>query len=203
MRKVVLILMLLVVFLGNVKSQNSDKNNAIGLQIGLSRGGQMMVGNIYNFLSSNPYTADNPPSISMSWDYALGDRISVGGTFSYNKSSFEVGNSLTSGITPASWKGTAFGVGARPLYHFLGKTSKKFDFYGGIGLHLLVWSYDYSPDDSKNLTYSALATKANFMFPITLGLRYYVNNKIGISGEAGTNGISLLNLGLNYRFDAL
>ncbi len=203
MKKAIFSFMLLVLILGELKSQNSDKNNAIGLQIGLSRGGQMMVGNIYDFLSSNPYTANNPPSINMSWDYALGDRISVGGTFSFNKSSFEVGNSLTSGITPATWKGTAYGVGARPLYHFLGKTSKKFDFYGGIGLHLLVWSYEYSPESSKNLYYSGLSQKANFMFPITLGLRYYPSNKIGISGEVGTNGISLVNIGLSYRFDAL
>lgn len=194
--------MCLMIFVwGELKSQNLDKNNVISLQLGVSRGGELMVGNIYDYLIHNPYSTNNPPSILMSWDYALGDRISIGGTFSFNKSELEVENSLISGITPAIWKGTAYGVGARPLFHFI-KNSKRVDFYGGMGLHLLVWKYEYSPDISKNTTYNALASKANFMFPITLGLKYYVHKNIGITAEAGTNWISMLNLGVNYRFSA-
>lgn len=189
------------------KAQNQKNNVSLSLQIGLSRGGEIMAGNIYpdyGGLINNPYTTKNLPSILICADYALGDVISLGGTFSFNKSALdvEIGQPNISGIEPANWDGKAFGIGSRMLFHFLGKKSEKVDFYGGLGLHLLVWSYEYSPETTKNIYTNGLATKADFLFPITLGCRYYINNNLGITAEAGTNGISLLNLGMNYRFSA-
>lgn len=200
-------LLILLAIYTESKSQNIDKNVSLSLQIGLSRGGEMMAGNIYpdyGGLINNPYTTKNVPSILICADYALGDVISLGGTFSFNKSALDVelGNPNISGIEAAEWDGKAFGIGSRMLFHFLGKKSEKFDFYGGLGLHLLVWSYEYSPETTKNIYTNGLATKADFLFPITLGCRYYINDNLGITAEAGTNGINLLNLGMNYRFSA-
>jgi len=200
-------LIILLALFTESKSQNIDKNISISLQMGLSKGAGLMENNIYpdyGGLINNPHTTKNLPSILICADYALGDVISVGGTFSFNKSALdvEIGQPNISGIEPANWDGKAFGIGSRMLFHFLGKKSEKVDFYGGLGLHLLVWSYEYSPETTKNIYTNGLASKADFLFPITLGCRYYINNNLGITAEAGTNGISLLNLGMNYRFSA-
>jgi hypothetical protein len=90
-----------------------------------------------------------------------------------------------------SWTSNATVIGARSAYHFNGIKSDKFDVYAGLMLALRTFSY------SDNIYYAE--NSSDVVFSGFIGGRYYFNENFGAFAELG-NGISIMNIGIVYKF---
>jgi hypothetical protein len=165
----------------------------ISLGIGTAKMSSTMSSN-FEIGSSPSFTVKKieKPGYSMYLDYALGDVISIGGSFNFNKADLILNENLANQTT---YNGTCVAMGMRFLFHLKGKNTNKFDPYLSTGYSLMMWGYD-----SKDVVAAgALATKINSMIPFTFGCRYYINDHFGIGTELSTSRASRLSLGLNVR----
>jgi len=131
-------------------------------------------------------TGDVGLPLSVSIDYGINDKISLGGYLGYAGSSDNVPF-----LGKISY--TYLIVGARGAYHF--ELTEKLDTYAGLllGYNIASVSLENSitgapePDAAGGFTYNLFA-----------GGRYHFTDKIGVFGEIGY-GISVLNLGLTVK----
>lgn len=175
-------------------AQNESNESNISLSIGTSNTSKLLLDNITLYGSPTTLVGKDRPGYSLIWDFALGNVVSIGGTFSYNKSVLEVNKGLAN---EEIWEGKAYGVGGRLLFHLLGEKGETYDPYLGAGLHMLAWGVERTPENTA-LTFDA--TKVNVLFPLTAGFRYYISNEFGVGVEYSTSAASKLNLGVQLRF---
>lgn len=129
--------------------------------------------------------------ISVSYDYAYSDKISIGGIFSYASSSEDFGF----GGFAYSWNYTYMIVGARGMYHF--DFVDNMDTYAGVLLGYNIASAKFDGDPALE----ALVTEPSvggLAWGITAGARYHFTDNLGAFAELGY-GVSVINVGLTYK----
>jgi opacity protein-like surface antigen len=185
----------LLILSTTVKAQTEDYPFNISFAIGTASMTNTMASNFDIPFNTNikNYRGDEKLGYSLHLDYAMGEVISLGASFTYNRLDLFLNEGLAN---ETKYTGANTSMGARFLFHLRGKNTKAFDPYLGVGYSLMIWSY-YSKDV---VAVGALADKINSMVPFTLGFRYYFDDVIGISTELSSSRASRVNLGLNFRF---
>ena len=127
------------------------------------------------------------PPLSVSYEKAVTEKISVGGIVGYSSSQYTYGF----GGSSYKWKYSYLLIGARGNYHFA--TSEKFDPYAGLTLGYNIVSVK-SPGQVQG--YSAKGSA--LLFGGQIGANYYFSTNTGAFAELGY-GIGLLTVGLTFR----
>lgn len=185
----------LLIISSSVKAQTEDHPFNISFAIGTSSVGSTMAGNFDVAFNSNiiNYRTVDGIGYSLHLDYALGEVISMGASFTNNRTKMYLNEGLAN---ETLYTGGCTAMGARFLFHLRGRKTKNFDPYLGAGYSLMIWGYD-----SKDVVAAGmLADKINSMVPFTLGFRYYFDDIIGVSTELSSSRASRVNLGVNFRF---
>jgi opacity protein-like surface antigen len=115
------------------------------------------------------------------------DEISVGGSVAYSGAKYEY-NILGDQYT---WKYNAWFIALRGAYHFE-LENEKLDPYVGASLGYVVVSV--SGDDSEGSTVGSGAGYGAFG-----GIRYYIQNNLGLNAELGYSSFSFLNIGVTLK----
>lgn len=127
------------------------------------------------------------PPVSLSYEKAVTDKISIGGIVGYSSSqynyAFEGGS--------YKWKYSYLLIGARGNYHFA--TTEKFDPYAGLTLGYNIVSVK-SPAQARGYT----AKGSALLFGGQLGANYYFSSNTGAFAELGY-GIGVLTIGLTAK----
>lgn len=137
------------------------------------------------------YSSTIPVNPTVSFEKGITDAISVGGIFSYASSKYKY-SVLGSDY---SFKESAIFIGARGSYHFnsLLELNPNIDLYGGASLGYVIVSV------SNNQGYTGSAASAAG-FGLFGGIRYYFQPKIAVYGELGYESLSVLNVGVTFKF---
>ena len=132
----------------------------------------------------------NLPPVSLSLDFGINDKISLGGFVGYSASKEDFSGF---GVNYA-WKYTYVIVGAGGAYHF--DLVDNMDTYAGLLLGYNVASVKY---DGANKPAGLVEPSAGGLaYAGFLGARYHFGEKFGVYGELGY-GIALLNVGLTMK----
>ncbi len=174
-------------------AQTVDAPFNISAGIGTASLGNTMVSNFNIFDPAITVKTEEYIGYSLHFDYAMGSVISFGGSFNFNKASLVLNENLANQTT---YNGTGVAIGARMLFHLLGRKTKAIDPYLGTGFSLLIWSYE-SPEV---ILANNNGNQLNAIVPFTFGCRYYINDHFGVGTEFSTNRTSRINLGLNFKF---
>ena len=176
MKKALLSLIIVVIaFSVNAQSKLTFDKSTSFLHAGIGFGGGFYSGSI------------TLPPISLSYEKAVTDKISVGGIVGYSSSQYHYGF----GGSSYKWKYSYLLIGARGNYHFA--TTEKFDPYAGLTLGYNIVSVK-SPRQVQN--YSAKGSA--LLFGGQLGANYYFSSNTGAFAELGY-GIGILTIGLTAR----
>ena len=176
MKKVVLSLAIVAIVLSaNAQKEavkSFDKKTSF-LHIGVGFGGGFYTGSI------------EMPPISVSFEKAVSEKVSVGGIIAYSSANENLGFSNDDA------KYTYLLIGARGNYHFA--TSEKFDPYVGLTL-------GYNKVSAKlSSTFSNYKVKASaLIFGGQIGANYYFSPKFGAFAELGY-GIGILTIGITAK----
>lgn len=127
------------------------------------------------------------PPLSVSYEKAVTDKISVGGILGYSSSQY----TYKFGGSAYRWKYSYILIGARGNYHFA--TSEKLDPYVGLTLGYNIVSVK-SPGQIQG--YSAKGSA--LLFGGQIGANYYFSTNTGAFAELGY-GIGVLTIGLTFR----
>jgi len=176
MKKTLLSLAILfVVFSSNAqkKSDLSFDGSTSYLHFGVGFGGGFYTGTV------------TLPPISVSYEKAVTDKISVGGIVGYSSSKYSY-------FTDEDYKYTYILIGARGNYHFA--TSEKFDPYVGATLGYNIVSVT-APSGGGDYT----AKGSALLFGAQLGANYYFSPNLGAFAELGY-GIGILTIGISAKF---
>ncbi len=174
-------------------AQNVSKESNISLNMGISNASSIMLKIIGDQPAGVSVIGKDNPYLGFTYDVALGDIVSIGGTFNYNKSSLTLNKGLANQVVR---DGKAFGIGTRMLFHLIGEKAVKYDPYLGAGFTLLIWDFDLTPEPTNYFDTPELSGA----FPLTLGMRYYFVEEFGVGAEYNTGKMNTLNLSVNLRF---
>jgi len=174
MRKITTTLALLIAFAmsTNLMAQHEEGQSNINLGIG--------------FVTFGLNGESTLPPVSISYEYGINDKVSIGGYLGYTSSESDL----------IFYKATFsyLVVGARGSYHF--EIIDNFDTYAGVMLGYNNASISYDPDlpagipepEAGGITYGGF-----------IGGRYHFTDNIGAFLELGY-GVSAVNLGLAFKF---
>lgn len=194
MKKSTLILSLLLLLICKVSSaQNDSHNSNISFNMGLSNTSKLLLNIIGEQPAGVSVIGNDNPYLGLTYDVALGDVVSIGGTFNYNKSSITLNKGLANQVVT---DGKAVGLGSRLIFHLMGENATKFDPYLGAGFTLLIWDFDLTPEPNNYIDEAELSG----VYPLTLGMRYYFVEEFGVGAEYNTGKMNTLNLSVNLRF---
>lgn len=167
-------------FVTKSSAQVFEKGNSlIGVQVGL----------LSTFQSSG--LSSSLPPLSLTYEYGVTDKISVGGFFGYSTAS-----QTLFGTDEIKYNYTLFG--ARGSYHFL-PDNEKFDWYVGGLLGYNKVSVSMSTSDPATVLLSSSASASAVLFGVYAGGKYYITENIGLQAELGY-GVAVANLGLAIKF---
>ena len=175
--KKLLFCLTLVLGVFSVKAQSGvsfDKSTSY-LHAGIGFGGGFYSGSI------------TLPPISLSYEKAVTDKISVGGIVGYSSSKYSYGF----GGSSYDWKYTYLLIGAKGNYHFA--TTEKFDPYAGLTLGYNIVSVK-SPGEVQGYA----AKGSALLFGAQVGANYYFSSNTGAFAELGY-GIGILTIGLTAK----
>jgi hypothetical protein len=180
MKKIITCLFTLLV-MGTAYGQGNfeEGTSVIGVGIGL--------GDSYGSLG---YGSSASPAINLQyehgiWPVAGPGVISLGGYFAYKSYSYD--------YDIYSWSSHYMIIGVRSAYHFNMIESAQWDVYAGLMLGYRSISY------SDDVYLGSNGTQSDIVFAGFLGARYYFSENWAGFAELG-NGISVLNLGVAYKF---
>ncbi len=175
MKKALLSFAILVVGFSSNAQENSDVSfdqSTSYLHAGIGFGGGFYTGTI------------TLPPVSLSYEKAVTENISVGAIVGYSSSKYVY-------FGTDEYKFTYILIGARGNYHFA--TSEKFDPYAGVTLGYNIVSFTApSTGGDYNAKGSALLAGAQ------LGANYYFSPNLGAFAELGY-GIGVLTIGLSAK----
>lgn len=134
------------------------------------------------------------PPLSLSYEYAINDNVSVGGIVAYTASTWEPFGSFMPDAPTAEL--SAFIVGARGSYHK--ELIDDVDTYLGVFLGYNSVSAAWT-DDDPNTMLPALEV-GGVTYGAYAGARYHFTDNLGAFLEVGY-GISAVNIGLTAKFD--
>lgn len=139
--------------------------------------------------------ASAPPALQFSYDYAITEKLSLGGGLSYQKFGLaytDYGDAMEDFDVRLS----RFNLALRGLFHYGGQ--EQVDMYSGLRLGLSNWSVkggtsdpDYEPPKANGITIAPQL--------ILFGIRAYVAGNLGLNAELGVGGPHFFTVGLNYR----
>lgn len=136
------------------------------------------------------YGSAGVPPLFFTFDHAIQDRISIGGTASYATSSYS--------FAVDKWSYSYLFLGARGAYHFADeiKDLKNVDLYGGITLGYVIVSSSFSGPNASIYNYSVGASY--FQFGLYAGGRYFFSPRWGVTAELGYD-IGYFKIGVSYK----
>ena len=180
MKKLLLLVFgVLFIFISTNVNAQGYKKDGLALNVGLGFG------------LAGIYGSSTIPPISASLGYGVTDKISVGGIVGYSGSSYK----YTYFNGSYEWKYSYIIIGARGEYHF-NKPTDKLDPYAGLTLGYDIVSVSSPSNLSGNIGYSA--ETSYLLFGFHGGLRYALNDKLGVFGEVGY-GVGYLTVGAFFR----
>lgn len=164
--------------------------------------------------SSNLKKATATPIINGMVDYAITDKFSLGGAYSYNNFVWQdsynsvtyqydstTGAVIDSSVTTQSGKVklTRQNFGVRPLFHF--GNGADFDMYAGARVGFSYWNASYEVQQDGQTSASGISPKGSvFTVQALFGIRKYFNEHVGLNFEFGIgNSPYFLAGGLNFR----
>lgn len=127
------------------------------------------------------YGSSTLPPVSVGYQMAVTEKISVGGIVGYAGSSEE--------FFGGKWKYSYVLIGGRGEYHFL-ERNDKWDAYAGLTLGYNVVSSSW---DGSGISVGT-AEASGLLYGFHVGAKYSLSPKWGVYGEVGY-GIGVLNLG--------
>ncbi len=185
----------LVLFLGCatfLPAQNQEGQSAVGLHTGFSLASALFS---LSEIDAN-VDASTPPAVQFTYDYALTNRVSLGGGISYQ--SFNLAYS-DYGETNENFdvRLSRFNLAVRGLFHY--GNSETMDMYSGLRVGMSNWSLDVGTDnpnfDPPKASGPAFAPQL-----ILFGMRSFFTENLGIGGELAVGAPHVVSLGINYRF---
>ena len=199
-KKYSFILILLLTTFVSVQAQTKKGQFAISADFGAS-----LMSWEWQVMTSPAVNYKAPPAYQGIVDYALIDKLSIGGAFSYQKVS-----SINRGYTYVNTLGqkvtedvvnslTRMNFSYRILFHYVG--TDKIDVYSGIRMGL---NYYQDSHTSNDLNYKLQTNELfqGFGFApqvIGLGIRMYIFQDLAINTEIAVGFPSFFNFGLTYR----
>jgi hypothetical protein len=132
------------------------------------------------------------PILSVSYmqgikDDFLNGQLAVGGSIGYKSATYN-------SVYDYTWQWTYTFISGRATWHPNFIKSEKFDAYAGLGLGLLMVSFDAQGD-----VYAVDANGSTMVLTGLIGARYAINENWGAYAEIGNN-LGYLTLGASYRF---
>ncbi len=186
----------------SLSAQNNNYNNVITLYGGLNSVSRIQSSMFYGGDWKDyefGYNKSASPTFGFDWDYGLGDRISLGMYFNFAQAKSEKIHPNPEYYYP-TFRSRAFGFGTRMLFHIF-KEQKKGDLYVGLGLGIVGWGHEMTPEDIYFLVDKQ--TVLNVQIPLSIGYRYYFTEKLAATAELSTSFMGKAKIGLSYRFSAL
>jgi hypothetical protein len=185
----------------SLSAQNNNYNNVITLYGGLNSVSRIQSSMFYGGDWKDyefGYNKSASPTFGFDWDYGLGDRISLGMYFNFAQAKSEKIHPNPEYYYP-TFRSRAFGFGTRMLFHIF-KEQKKGDLYVGLGLGIVGWGHEMTPEDIYFLVDKQ--TVLNVQIPLSIGYRYYFTEKLAATAELSTSFMGKAKIGLSYRFSA-
>jgi hypothetical protein len=148
------------------------------------------------------YTKGVIPPLEASIEVALPIPLSFGGFFAYAQGKTE--NAINYSYALADQIETAMTFGGRMSYH-VNLGVKNLDTYASLSLGWLVWTlkYDWKKGKQSEMGFPSLwgdTDYSQFFYDVRLGLRYFFINNVGVYAEVGYNVISIIGVGLSFKF---
>lgn len=200
MKKVLIFAVLLFSSL-SLSAQNNNYNNVITLYGGINSVSRIQSSMFYGGDWEDyefGYNKSASPTFGFDWDYGLGDRISLGMYFNFAQAKSEKIHPDPEYYYP-TFRSRAFGFGTRMLFHIF-KEQNKGDLYVGLGLGIVGWGHEMTPEDIYFLV--DRQTVLNVQIPLAIGYRYYFTEKLAATAELSTSFMGKAKIGLSYRFSA-
>ncbi len=139
------------------------------------------------------------PVIFLSYDYKVSRRMAAGAALSFQTHNMKLSDPTGSFTTESAGVLTMY-VGGRISFHY-GK-NEKVDWYHGFKLGVLrqyVYNHDVASPAFNTLNESLSMGRLAYGF-IPFGVRWFVNDKIGINFETSLGVPMMLSAGINYRW---
>ncbi|MFN5346973.1 MAG: outer membrane beta-barrel protein [Bacteroidota bacterium] len=146
---------------------------------------------------SSPYyytnTESTMPPLSLSLDYAIKDKIGIGGVVGITASKYSIVDNKGEYLAKQGYRL----IGGRATYHFWSK--EHFDVYLGamMGYVIPVWRVKYTSPYYTKYPFNKPSYN-RFVLAGFVGLNYSVNNNWGVFGEVGYN-LSYITGGAYWR----
>ena len=190
--KIILPFLLFALGCYTLSAQRMAGESTIGVQSGFS-----LASALFNLSEIDANVdASTPPALQLTYDYALTDRLSLGGGVSYQRF-----NLAYSGYGEAKEnfdvRLSRFNLGVRGLFHY--GNSETMDMYSGLRVGLSNWSLDVGTND-PNFDPPKANGPAFAPQLILFGIRGYFTEHFGIGGELAAGAPHVVSLGLHYRF---
>jgi len=199
-KKYSFILILLLTTFVSLQAQTKKGQLAISASFGAS-----LLSWEWSVMTSPAVNYKAPPAYQGFVDYALLDKLSIGGAFSYQKVS-----SINRGYTYVNTSGqkvtedvvnslTRMNFSYRLLFHYVG--NDKIDIYSGIRMGV---NYYQDSHTSRDLNYNLQVENGFKDFKpapqiIGLGIRMYIIQDLAINTEIAIGYPSFFSFGLTYR----
>lgn len=156
--------------------------------------GGIGIGSPYYAASSDMTIPPIHASFELPLDISATDKIGIGGCIGYTASKYTANYYAYK----YSWTYSYFIIGARGAYHFI--EDEKIDLYAGVMIGYNVASAKFKSNDAtvtENLF--AETSVGGFTTSAYGGVRYMLNDKIGVFSELGYN-IAWLSIGVTGKF---
>lgn len=130
------------------------------------------------------------------YEYGLIDEIGLGGYVSY-----AYAKDVMNRAAPKEYYTNAFSIGFNAFYHFNKLIHvENLDLYAGLGLGYKNVSIRGAAGSDLDAVISPTLKENTGLFSLRLGARYYIINGFGAYFELGPDKMSVLNVGLSYRW---
>jgi outer membrane protein W len=196
----------------SVLAQNLEGQSVVSVRAGVGITGILIktAAKVANISTSNSgleqeVSTNNKAAISLTYDYAINDNISLGllGSMQvYNGSIKNYGFTTANDtfiLENIDFKLKRFFIGITPKYHW-NIDNEKLDLYSGIRVGYIIWSNDINTSDPNfNLLDNfKLGVPAGAIVPIAANA--YFTDNIGANFEVALGSPYMLSVGLQVKF---
>lgn len=199
MKKTTLLFAICALLIGT--SNNADAQKYKGESVVTLGAGYSFVGALFDAVSTDATAA---PAILVMYDYAIGDKFTLGAAFSYQSMGYSFDNTYYSTANVpmtevVEFKYARMNFGIRPLFHF--GNNDDMDWYTGLRIGYQTWAVS---NDSNDPFYidgdEAIEVLSRPTVQPLLGARYFFTENIGVNLEVGLGSPYVAMVGANFRF---
>ncbi len=186
-----------IVLCGTKQSNAQTMQGESVVTVGL---GWSLVGALFGNTSNA--TTFSTPAFLGHYDYALGDKFSLGAAFSYqsmglNYTNYTYTNNAGVLVTEdIKSTYTRTNIGIRPLFHF--GDNSDMDMYAGVRLGYQIWKHSHNSSDATWSEVNVFNSRPTVQ-PL-FGIRYFFTDLIGFNAEIGLGSPYVTMAGINLRF---